>query len=120
MIGTAAIGFVYAIAFCLLRRLWPLCVAHALGNYHALFVRSHAEPNQQNVVVLDDVILRLLPQQVMGLDLALAAQTHQVGDGHHFGADEAAGEIGVDAVGRLQRGAALAQAATCGPPARRP
>jgi membrane protease YdiL (CAAX protease family) len=31
-IGAAAIGFVYAIAFCLLRRLWPLCVAHALHN----------------------------------------------------------------------------------------
>ena len=31
-ISAGAIGFVYAIAFCLLRRLWPLCVAHALGN----------------------------------------------------------------------------------------
>jgi membrane protease YdiL (CAAX protease family) len=31
-VGAAAIGFVYAIAFCLLRRLWPLCVAHSLHN----------------------------------------------------------------------------------------
>jgi membrane protease YdiL (CAAX protease family) len=31
-VGAAAIGFVYAVAFCLLRRLWPLCVAHALHN----------------------------------------------------------------------------------------
>jgi len=31
-IGIAAIGLVYAIAFCICRRLWPLCVAHALGN----------------------------------------------------------------------------------------
>ncbi len=40
---------------------------------------------------------------------ALAAYADQIGDGHHFGADEAAGEVGVDAVGRLQRGPALAQ-----------
>jgi membrane protease YdiL (CAAX protease family) len=32
MIGAAAIGFVYAISFCWFRRLWPLCVAHALHN----------------------------------------------------------------------------------------
>ncbi len=31
MVGIAALGCVYAIAFCLLRRLWPLCVAHALS-----------------------------------------------------------------------------------------
>ena len=40
VIGTAAIGFVYAIAFCLLRRLWPLCVAHALANI-MLFLAPH-------------------------------------------------------------------------------
>jgi membrane protease YdiL (CAAX protease family) len=28
----AADGFVYAMAFCFLRRLWPVCVAHTLGN----------------------------------------------------------------------------------------
>jgi membrane protease YdiL (CAAX protease family) len=31
-IDAAAVGCVYAIAFCLLRRLWPLCLAHALYN----------------------------------------------------------------------------------------
>jgi membrane protease YdiL (CAAX protease family) len=31
-IGTVVIGLVYAIAFCWLRRLWPLCIAHALTN----------------------------------------------------------------------------------------
>jgi membrane protease YdiL (CAAX protease family) len=31
MIGVAAVGFVYAIAFCLLRRLWPVCAAHAIS-----------------------------------------------------------------------------------------
>jgi membrane protease YdiL (CAAX protease family) len=31
-IGTVAIGLVYAIAFCWLRRLWPLCIAHAITN----------------------------------------------------------------------------------------
>jgi membrane protease YdiL (CAAX protease family) len=36
-IVVAADGFVYAIAFCLLRRLWPLCVAHALGNIVVYF-----------------------------------------------------------------------------------
>jgi uncharacterized protein len=32
-IGATAIGLVYAIAFCLLRRLWPLCIAHALHDF---------------------------------------------------------------------------------------
>ena len=32
MIGTAAFGFVLALAFCWFRRLWPLCLAHALWN----------------------------------------------------------------------------------------
>jgi membrane protease YdiL (CAAX protease family) len=32
VIGAAASGLVWAIAFCLCRRLWPLCVAHALHN----------------------------------------------------------------------------------------
>ena len=31
-IGAAGVGLVYAIWFCLFRRLWPLCVAHAVGN----------------------------------------------------------------------------------------
>jgi membrane protease YdiL (CAAX protease family) len=32
VIGVAAIGLVCAISFCLLRRLWPVCLAHALYN----------------------------------------------------------------------------------------
>ena len=32
MIGTAAFGFVLALAFCWFRRLWPLCLAHAVWN----------------------------------------------------------------------------------------
>ena len=35
MIGTAAIGLVYAMSFCHLRRLAPLCVAHTLHNFLA-------------------------------------------------------------------------------------
>jgi membrane protease YdiL (CAAX protease family) len=31
-IVVAGDGLLYAIAFCLLRRLWPLCIAHTLGN----------------------------------------------------------------------------------------
>jgi hypothetical protein len=27
-----AMGLVYAVSFCLFRRLWPLCVAHAAWN----------------------------------------------------------------------------------------
>lgn len=30
--GATACGLVYGIAFCLLRRLWPLCLAHAMHN----------------------------------------------------------------------------------------
>lgn len=33
VIWAAAFGLVYAIAFCLLRRLWPLCLAHAISNF---------------------------------------------------------------------------------------
>jgi membrane protease YdiL (CAAX protease family) len=32
----AASGLVYAAAFCWFRRLWPLCVAHALADFIAL------------------------------------------------------------------------------------
>lgn len=32
-VGAAAIGFVYAVVFCLSRRLWPLCVAHAIADF---------------------------------------------------------------------------------------
>ncbi len=33
VIGAAITGLVYATAFCSVRRLWPVCVAHALHNY---------------------------------------------------------------------------------------
>jgi len=36
VIGIAAIGLVYAISFCLFRRLWPLCLAHAIADIIAL------------------------------------------------------------------------------------
>jgi membrane protease YdiL (CAAX protease family) len=32
-IGHFASGLVYAVSFCFLRRLWPLCIAHALVNF---------------------------------------------------------------------------------------
>lgn len=32
VIGAAVHGLVYGLAFCLCRRLWPLCVAHTLTN----------------------------------------------------------------------------------------
>jgi membrane protease YdiL (CAAX protease family) len=31
--GAAAMGLVYGIAFCLQRRLWPVCIAHAMWNF---------------------------------------------------------------------------------------
>lgn len=31
-VGIAAVGLVYAISFCLFRRLWPVCIAHALAD----------------------------------------------------------------------------------------
>jgi len=37
MIIVTADGLVYAVAFCLLRRLWPLCVAHTLCNVVIFF-----------------------------------------------------------------------------------
>jgi membrane protease YdiL (CAAX protease family) len=36
LVGAAAAGLVYAIAFRLLRRLWPVCIAHALWNFVAM------------------------------------------------------------------------------------
>ena len=33
VIGAGVTGLVYAVAFCSLRRLWPVFVAHALHNY---------------------------------------------------------------------------------------
>ena len=32
-IGIAAVGFVYALAFCCFRRLWPLCAAHVIVDF---------------------------------------------------------------------------------------
>jgi membrane protease YdiL (CAAX protease family) len=32
-ISVAGVGVVFGISFCLLRRLWPLCLAHALQNF---------------------------------------------------------------------------------------
>jgi membrane protease YdiL (CAAX protease family) len=32
IIGAAAAGLVYGIAFCFCRRLWPICLAHAAHN----------------------------------------------------------------------------------------
>jgi membrane protease YdiL (CAAX protease family) len=32
-IGVGATGLVYAVSFCLLRRLWPVCLAHTLHNF---------------------------------------------------------------------------------------
>jgi membrane protease YdiL (CAAX protease family) len=32
-IACVALGVVYAIAFCMLRRLWPLCIAHTIHNF---------------------------------------------------------------------------------------
>jgi uncharacterized protein len=36
MLLAGVLGFVFAIAFCLFRRLWPLCFAHALYNFLVL------------------------------------------------------------------------------------
>ena len=37
VIGTAAIGLVYAVSFCLCRRIWPIFLAHAFHNFLVLF-----------------------------------------------------------------------------------
>ena len=31
--GSAAFGLVYAVAFCMTRRIWPLCLAHTMTNW---------------------------------------------------------------------------------------
>ena len=31
--GIAVIGLVYAVSFCMFRRLWPICVAHAIADF---------------------------------------------------------------------------------------
>ncbi len=33
IVGHVAIGILYAVWFCVLRRLWPLCIAHVLHNF---------------------------------------------------------------------------------------
>jgi membrane protease YdiL (CAAX protease family) len=34
--GVFAVGLVYGGSFCLLRRLWPLCIAHAMTDFIGL------------------------------------------------------------------------------------
>src|SRR5262245_22866050 len=60
-----------------------------------------------DVPVPDHVVFRLLAHQTSGLDLALAAQSHEVSDGHRLSSNEALGEVGVNARCRLERSAAL-------------
>jgi membrane protease YdiL (CAAX protease family) len=36
VIGAAVLGLVYAVWFCLFRRLWPMCLAHAASNFVAI------------------------------------------------------------------------------------
>ncbi len=36
LVGVAAVGLVYALVFCLQRRLWPIALAHAIVNFTAL------------------------------------------------------------------------------------
>ena len=33
LVGATAVGLVYGTAFCLQRRLWPVCIAHAMWNF---------------------------------------------------------------------------------------
>ena len=80
--------------------------------------RSHAEPDEHNVVVLNDVVFLFLPQEVLGLDFAFAAQPNQIGTVHRFGADESTREVAVDGVRRLQGGERLAGSARSGLPFR--
>ena len=65
-------------------------------------VTSHTESNQQYVTRLDDVILWFLTQQVLRFDFAFAAQPNQLVGVHCLGADEAAGQVGMDVVGSLE------------------
>jgi membrane protease YdiL (CAAX protease family) len=36
LLGHFAVGVVYGISFCMIRRLWPLCIAHATWNFFVL------------------------------------------------------------------------------------
>lgn len=36
LVGVAAVGLVYALVYCLQRRLWPVAIAHAIANFTAL------------------------------------------------------------------------------------
>ena len=36
VVGAAAIGLIYGMSFCLFRRLWPLCLAHAMTSFTSL------------------------------------------------------------------------------------
>src|SRR5688572_14492344 len=60
-----------------------------------------------DVAVLDDVVLRLLAHQAGSLDLAFSAEPDDIGDGHRFGPDEAAGQVRMDAGSGIEGGAAL-------------
>ena len=63
-------------------------------------------PDEQNISVLHHVVFVFVTHEMVRFDFSFTAQTDQVVASHHFGPNEAAGHIGMDRAGRLDRGAA--------------
>ena len=66
-------------------------------------------PDGDDVAVADDVVFGFAAHQAVGFDFVFADEAEQVFAVHRFRADEAAGQIGVDAGGGFDRGAPFAQ-----------
>src|SRR5688500_15824697 len=85
----------------------PKCICTCQFDIDNFLDNSARMLDVDDVAILDDVVLGLLPHQASGFDLAFTSQANEVCDAHRFGPNEAAGQVGVDAVGRFKSGAAL-------------
>src|SRR5205809_559468 len=79
------------------------CVEAALPD------ASNVEADVQDVAVAHDVGLPLEPLLPLAGDLRVRAQFDQVAPVDDFAPDEAAGDVGVDRAGGIERGLAVAQ-----------
>ena len=59
-------------------------------------------PDQENVPILDHINFVFRPHQIVRLDLALTSEANEILNIHGFGANKALGQIGVDAVCRVE------------------
>ena len=94
---------------------WVLAVSIILilrtarvADWRAALARG-AEANVEDVAVLDDVGLPLEPLEALPGGLGVRAGGDEVVPADHLGADEAVGDVRVDRLGGLDRGAAPAQ-----------